>query len=81
MNKMRTDQRSVFISERWKKSTDIYELEPQLSGAEAYSLLEIGENRYELLQCIYRKIRHFLDNARLKVALDFAIKAMIDTLG
>ena len=58
-NRMRTDQGSVFTSERWKKLSDINGITLRLSGVKAHNYLGIGEKLHGPLRRIFRKINHF----------------------
>lgn len=57
-NRIRTDQGSIFASDRWSQITNFHAIELTLSGVNAHSSLEIGERLHSELRRIYNKITH-----------------------
>ena len=80
-NRMRTDQGSIFTSERWKQRTDMAGIQLRLSGVKAHNSLGIGERLHEPLRRIYRKIKHNHPHIPPPFILRVAVKAMSDTMG
>ena len=80
-NRLRTDQGSVFTSQRWKQLTDLQGILLRLSGVKAHSSLGIGERLHEPLRRIYTKISHHKPHVDKSYVLKVAVKAMNDTMG
>ncbi len=80
-NRMRTDQGSIFTSERWKQLTDIAGVQLRLSGVRAHNSLGIGERLHSPLRRIFEKVKHNYPAADPKYLLSIAVKAMNDTIG
>ena len=80
-NRLRTDQGSVFTSQRWKQLTDLQGIQLRLSGVKAHSSLGIGERLHEPLRRIYNKISHHKPHVDKSYVLKVAVKAMNDTMG
>ncbi len=80
-NRLRTDQGSVFTSERWKHKMDMAGIQLRLSGVKAHNSLGIGERLHEPLRRIYKKIKTDHPTADPKYILNIAVKAMNDTIG
>jgi hypothetical protein len=54
---MRTDAGSIFVSQKWKRFTDLSKIKLEQSGAEAHNSLGIGERYHGLLRRVYHKVK------------------------
>lgn len=79
-NRLGTDQEYLFISDRWEQLTDLTGIRIRLSGIQAHSSLEIGENYYGLLRCIYKRIRISHPELNEKFSLWVCVQAINDTM-
>lgn len=80
-NRIRTDQGSVFTSQRWRELTDMSGIELRLSGVKAHRSLGIGERLHGPLRRIYNKIAMDYPSSSASILLKIAVKAMNDTIG
>lgn len=80
-NRMGTDQRFLFTSEKRKQLTDITGTRLALSGDQAHSSLKIGAQYRAPLRRIFRKIELSHPNTSGKSSLNIAVKAMKITMG
>lgn len=80
-NCIRTDQGSVFTSDRRRQITSFSGIQLRLSGVKAHSSLGIGERLHSPLRRIYNKITHGHPTRAKRLALSIAVKAMNDTIG
>ena len=80
-NVIRADQGSIFTSPRWKKLMDATGITLQLSGIESHNSIGAGERYHAPLRRIYHKIIFDFPQLNKDIALNFAVKAMNDTMG
>ena len=80
-NRLRTDQGSVFTSDRWRKIAESNGIQLRLSGVKAHSSLGIGEKLHGPLRRIYNKVVASHPTLPKQFCLRIANKAMNDTIG
>lgn len=80
-HRKKSEQGFIFTSKRWKQLMDVSGIEIRIPDIKTHISIGTGKILHDLLRCIYPKIRHFHDNAHPKVALNFGVKLMNDTLG
>jgi hypothetical protein len=80
-NVIKSDQGSVFTSERWQELTSLSGVILELSPIESHNSLTVGERYHDPLRRIYRKVRHDFPAIPGSLALSLANKAMNDTMG
>ncbi len=80
-NRLRTDQGSVFTSDRWRQIAESNGIQLRLSGVKAHSSLGIGEKLHGPLRRIYNKVVASHPTLPKQFCLRIANKAMNDTIG
>lgn len=79
-SRIRSDQRSVFTSNRWREIAESKSIQIHLPGARAYSFVVLGENLNNQLRQIYRKMQHDYPSANPRMILRAETNAMFDTI-
>lgn len=79
-NRNRSDQGSIYISEKWKKLSESTGIEICLPVVRAQSLLYIGERLHELLRRISNKVKIDIPTVNNNTLLKIAVKAMNNTI-
>lgn len=80
-NRIRSDQRSSFTSEIWKKLLNRTGTEIRLSVVRAHSSLGIEERLHQLLKSIFKKVKLNFPSVNDNTLLHIALKAINDIIG
>jgi hypothetical protein len=80
-NIMRTDAGFIFVSQKWKRFTDLSKIKLEQTGVDAHNSLGIGERYHGPLRREYHKFKKDFPSMSLELALHLAVNAMNDTMG
>lgn len=80
LNRIRSNQGYVFISERWKQLSESGAVEIRSCEVRAQSSLEIGKRLYEPSRLIYIKITMNYGHVNKKEMMKIAVKARNETI-